>query len=67
MIQDKIEEHWYAWSVDDTPTISIQGYVEEEGHEEKKMEIAQSIATPSASRIRAQRRNDLLLALIKEF
>jgi hypothetical protein len=45
MIQNSIEELWYAGSVENTPTISVQECVKEEGlgHEEKKMEIAASI------------------------
>jgi len=59
MIQNSIEEHWYAGSVKNAPTISIQEYFEEEGlrHKKTNMEIAQSITTPSTSRTQARRRD----------
>ena len=66
MIHNSIEEHWYAGSVEDAPSISIQSIEEEVlRHEEKKMEIAQSITTPSTSRHPTRRRDDPAAGLAK--
>jgi len=53
-IQNSIEEHWYAVSVEDTPAFSIQESVEKKGlwHQENKRKIDQSTTTPYNSRAR---------------